>query len=143
MRRRSIRAQRSIGGLILAAALLALPTTASAADYSFTTDGTPEYYSSTSYEDVYDAQYNYGGPNAVDYQIPELEYGQFSTTQTGVMEKALLLYPHYRGQWLHEADPRSDALGPAPQSGRTVALRRLPDRGAPEHGSPGIGSPIR
>ena len=90
MRRRSIRAQRSIGGLILAAALLALPTTASAADYSFTTDGTPEYYSSTSYEDVYDAQYNYGGPNAVDYQIPELEYGQFSTTQTGVMEKALL-----------------------------------------------------
>lgn len=41
-------------------------------------------------EDVYDAQYNYGGPNAVDYQIPELEYGQFSTTQTGVMEKALL-----------------------------------------------------
>lgn len=90
MRRRSSHAQRSIGGLILAAALLALPTTASAADYSFTTDGTPEYYSSTSYEDVYDAQYNYGGPNAVDYQIPELEYGQFSTTQTGVMEKALL-----------------------------------------------------
>ena len=26
----------------------------------------------------------------VDYQIPELEYGSFSTTQTGLMEKALL-----------------------------------------------------
>ena len=36
------------------------------------------------------ADYNYGGRNVVDYQIPELEYGQFSTTQTGVMEKIML-----------------------------------------------------
>ena len=36
------------------------------------------------------SQYNYGGPNVVDYQISELEYGSFSTTQTGIMEKALL-----------------------------------------------------
>ena len=90
MRRNSICAQRSIGGLILAAALLALPTTAHAADYNFTTGGTTEYYGSTSYESVYGAQYNYGGPNAVDYQFPELEYGQSSTTQAGVMEKTLL-----------------------------------------------------
>lgn len=90
MRRRSIRTQRSICELTLAAMLFVLPITAQAADYSFQTDGTPEYYDSTSYEDVYDAQYNYGGPNAVDYQLPDLEYGQFSTTQTGVMEKALL-----------------------------------------------------
>ena len=33
---------------------------------------------------------NYGGKNVVDYQIPELEYGQLSTTQTGVMEKIML-----------------------------------------------------
>ncbi len=79
--------QRLICCLALAAALFALPTSAYAADYSFTTDGTPEYYSSTSYEEVYGSQYNYGGPNVVDYQIPELEYGTFSTTQTGVMEK--------------------------------------------------------
>ena len=90
MRRNSICAQRSIGGLILAAALLAAPATAHAADYNFATGGTPEYYGSTSYEDVYGTQYNYGGPNAVDYQFPELEYGQFSTTQAGVMEKTLL-----------------------------------------------------
>ena len=42
------------------------------------------------YEDVYGSRYNYGGKNVVDYQIPELEYGQLSTTQTGVMEKIML-----------------------------------------------------
>ena len=38
-----------------------------AADYSF--EGVPEsdFYPSTDYEDVYDAQYNYGGMNAVDF----------------------------------------------------------------------------
>lgn len=76
---------------LLAATMLSMLTVgAHAADYSFTTDGTPEYYSSTSYEEVYGSQYNYGGPNVVDYQTPELEYGSFSTTQTGIMEKALL-----------------------------------------------------
>ena len=76
---------------LLSAAMLSMLTVgAQAADYSFTTDGTPEYYDSTSYEEVYGSQYNYGGPNVVDYQIPELEYGSFSTTQTGIMEKARL-----------------------------------------------------
>ena len=42
------------------------------------------------YEDVYGSRYNYGGKNVVDYQSPELEYGQLSTTQTGVMEKIML-----------------------------------------------------
>lgn len=82
--------QKLICGLMLAAVLFTLPANAHAADYSFTTDGTPEYYSSTSYEEIYGSQYNYGGKNVVDYQIPELEYGSFSTTQTGVMEKILL-----------------------------------------------------
>ena len=41
---------------------------AQAADYSFTTDGTPDYYSSTSYEEVYGSQYNYGGSNLIDYK---------------------------------------------------------------------------
>lgn len=59
-------------------------------DYSFETDGTPEYYPASSYEDVYGSRYNYGGKNVVEYQIPELEYGQFSTTQTGVMERIIL-----------------------------------------------------
>lgn len=76
--------------LTLAAMLSAMAVSAQAADYSFETDGTPEYYPSSSYEDVYGSRYNYGGKNVVDYQIPELEYGQFSTTQTGVMEKIML-----------------------------------------------------
>ena len=84
------RRSSSLCGLILAAMLCALPMTAQAADYEFVTDGTPEYYGSTSYEDVYGSQYNYGGPNIVGYQVPELEYGVLSTTQTGVMDKALL-----------------------------------------------------
>ncbi len=73
--------------LLTAAMLSMLTVGAQAADYDFVTDGTPEYYDSTSYEEVYGSQYNYGGPNVVDYQVPELEYGSFSTTQTGIMEK--------------------------------------------------------
>lgn len=75
---------------LIAAAVCSLSVSAHAADYSFTTEAPADYYGSTSYEDVYGSQYNYGGPNVVDYQIPELEYGSFSTTQTGLMEKALL-----------------------------------------------------
>jgi len=74
----------------LALALLALAPSAYAADYSFTTDAPQDYYKSTSYEDVYGSQYNYGGKNVVDYQIPELEYGVQSTTMTGVMERTML-----------------------------------------------------
>ena len=76
--------------LTLAAMLSAMAVSAQAADYSFETDGTPEYYPSSSYEDVYGSRYNYGGKNVVDYQNLKLEYGQFSTTQTGVMEKIML-----------------------------------------------------
>lgn len=75
---------------LTAVSLLSLSVSASAADYSFETDGTPEYYPSTSYEEVYGSQYNYGSKNLVDYQVPELSYGTMSTTQTGVMEKILL-----------------------------------------------------
>lgn len=71
--------------------LLALtPSAHAAADYSFETTATQDYYKSTSYEDVYGSSYNYGGRNVVDYQIPELEYGRPSTTMTGVMERTIL-----------------------------------------------------
>ena len=61
-----------------------------AADYSFSGAAKTDYYQPSSYEDVYGSQYNYGSRNIVDYQFPELDYGLFSTTQTGVMEKAAL-----------------------------------------------------
>ncbi len=60
-----------------------------AADYSFETGAGTEYYPATSYADTYGAAYNYGGPNLVDYQIPELPYGVSSTTQIGIMEKGV------------------------------------------------------
>lgn len=83
--------RKHVSAILLTAALISsISVNALAADYSFETDGTPEYYPSTAYEETYGSQYNYGGPNVVDYQIPELEYGVLSTTQTGVMEKALL-----------------------------------------------------
>lgn len=84
------RAKQLLSTVLAVFSLLSLPVGASAADYSFTTEGKTDYYGDTSYEDTYGSQYNYGGPNVVDYQTPELEYGSFSTTQTGIMEKAHL-----------------------------------------------------
>ena len=82
---------RNLLGLALAAgAALSMAAPAFASDYSFTTTAPQNYYGSTSYEDIYGAQYNYGGRNAVDYDVPELEYGLFSTTMTGVMERTIL-----------------------------------------------------
>ena len=64
---------RKIAGLMLSlAAALTMAVPAFASDYSFTTDAPQDYYGSTSYEDVYGSQYNYGGRNVVDYQVPEL-----------------------------------------------------------------------
>lgn len=78
-------------GLVLSiVAALSLAVPAFAADYDFTTTAPQDYYGSTSYEDVYGSGYNYGGPNVVDYQIPELEYGVLSSTMTGVMERTTL-----------------------------------------------------
>ena len=76
--------------LITAAMLSLLAVNAQASDYSFTTDAPQDYYGDTSYEDIYGSQYNYGGPNVIDFQVPELEYGILSTTQTGVMEPSIL-----------------------------------------------------
>ena len=82
---------RKIAGLMLSlAAALSMAVPAFASDYSFTTDAPQDFYGSTSYEDVYGSQYNYGGRNVVDYQVPELEYGVQSTTMTGVMERTIL-----------------------------------------------------
>ena len=80
-----------IAGLALSAVMaLTMTAPAFASAYSFTTTALQDYYNSTSYEDVYGSQYNYGGRNVVDYDIPELEYGRMSTTMTGVMERTIL-----------------------------------------------------
>ena len=78
--------RRLICMALMIATVLSLSVSAFAAEYTFESTSDSEYYPSTSYEDIY-GSYNYGGINVVDYQIPELSYGCFSTTQTGVMEK--------------------------------------------------------
>lgn len=75
--------------LALAATML-LSGGVHAADYHFDGAAKTDYYQGSSYEEAYGSRYNYGGRNVVDYQLPELEYGLFSTTQTGVMERAVL-----------------------------------------------------
>lgn len=83
--------KRSVSILAFGLALSSLLSVgANAADYNFSGAAKTDYYTSSSYEDVYGSQYNYGGRNIVDFQIPEPEYGVFSTTQAGVMEKAVL-----------------------------------------------------
>lgn len=67
---------KKLATLCLSLTLLAnMAVSASAADYTFETDTNPDYYGSTDYEDQYDAAYNYGGPNQIDYDIPEIKYG--------------------------------------------------------------------
>ncbi len=75
---------------LAAATLLSLSVGACAADYTFGPVKNTDYYPSTTYEEQYGTAYHYSGPNLIDYQIPELPYGIFSTTQTGIMEKLLL-----------------------------------------------------
>ena len=82
--------KRLSGLALLLVMAAALSVNAFAADYGFKTSMDTEYYPSTAYEDTYGSAYNYGGPNLVDYQVPELPYGSFSTTQVGIMEKGYL-----------------------------------------------------
>ena len=70
--------------------MAALSVGAFAAEYCFETGAGTEYYPATSYGDTYGTAYNFGGPNLVGYQIPELPYGVSGTTQIGIMEKNYL-----------------------------------------------------
>ena len=75
---------------IIAIMVSALAVNCYAADYEFKSSDDTDYYDPTAYEDVYGAEYNYGGPNVVGYMIPALNYGSFSSTQAGSMERVTL-----------------------------------------------------
>lgn len=64
------------------AAMTLLSSQALAADYSFATNSPADYYGSTSYEDVYGAQYNYGGQNAVDFLDPLSDSSPYTSTSS-------------------------------------------------------------
>jgi LPXTG-site transpeptidase (sortase) family protein len=61
--------------IIFLTILAALTVSAAAADYEFVTAGDTDYYGSTEYGDYYDSDYNYGGMNEIDFDIPEIRYG--------------------------------------------------------------------
>lgn len=84
------RMRQLIGSVLTVCALLSLTVCAHASDYYFWGAPPQEYYPSTSYEDVYGAGYHCGDQNLINYQIPNLTYGYFSTTQTGIIEKVRL-----------------------------------------------------
>ena len=63
--------------------VLAGTVSAHAADYDISTGKDPQYYQSTSYEDHYNAQYNYAGENLIDYQIPEIAFGLSQSSLAG------------------------------------------------------------
>ena len=76
------------GLALTAAAMLSLALPAHAADYSFTTTAPQDYYGDTSYEEVYGSQYNYGGPNVVDFLDPLAE-GAPAASSAGSLEYGL------------------------------------------------------
>ena len=84
------RMRRLLCAALMLAGISSLTIPAFAAEYSFESVQDVEYYPSTSYGEIYGSSYNYGGINLVDYQVPELVYGNFSTTQIGAMEKISL-----------------------------------------------------
>lgn len=75
--------KRRRGLLISLAGLVLMTTPALAADYNFETQSPKDFYGSTSYEEVYGAQYNYGGMNAVDFLDPLADSAPKATISSG------------------------------------------------------------
>ena len=115
-----------MAGLALSAVMaMTLAVPAFAADYSFSTAAPQDYYGSTSYEDVYGSQYNYGGRNVTDYDLPELEYGRPSTTMTGEMEQVIL--PGLQGTAAVDGNGGYGIGSPLDGTGGPSVLPALPD----------------
>lgn len=60
---------------LIVASIAGMSVSANAADYTFKTGQDTDYYKSTYYVDRYDAEYNYGRVNQIDYDIPAIKYG--------------------------------------------------------------------
>ena len=80
----------TIAALMVGVVLAATSLQVGAINNTLDAPDSPEYYGSTDYEDIYQAEYQYGSINAVDFDIPALPYGVYSNTSIGTMEKAPL-----------------------------------------------------
>ena len=112
--------------------ILVNTTVSYAADYAFITAQDASFYSSTSYNEVYETEYYYAGQNQIDFDIPKLQYGlsqQFleqslnnpyfsSTTQYGLSGSS----PSDSGQY-----PEVEFSGSTAGSGSTVEITYQPD----------------
>ncbi len=84
-----VKMTQPIKSLVLSLLLVGLMVApASALDISF--DGSPQYdfYQSTNYEDVYGAEYQYGGVNPSDFDVASPAYGLSISPSIGVLDKA-------------------------------------------------------
>ena len=95
---------KRLRGLCLSLAGRMLMTTpALAADYNFETPAPKDFYGSTSYEEVYGAQYNYGGTNAVDFldpladSAPGISINSGSSLEYGINSGSGSIYPDSSG----------------------------------------------
>ena len=95
---------KRLRGLCLSLAGLMLMTTpALAADYNFETPAPKDFYGSTFYEEVYGAQYNYGGTNAVDFldpladSAPGISINSGSSLEYGINSGSGSIYPDSSG----------------------------------------------
>ena len=126
---------RLFGLTLAAAAALALAAPAYASDYKFTTKAPQDYYGSTSYEEVYGSQYNYEGPNVVDFLDP-LADGAPTASNAGSLEYGLSggsggIYPDSTGsafpvEWMESpatAITPNYSAGPAVGAGHAAHIR--------------------
>lgn len=79
------RLQRFVMAGLALAMLLAIPV--GAIDYQIAGVAQADFYPSTLYADIYGAEYQYGGVNVSDFDIPTMAYGSISATSTGVLDK--------------------------------------------------------
>lgn len=90
--------KRTAMSLGLAVALvMSMSVGAFALEYEIEAPAATEYYKATDYENIYGAQYNFGGLNAAGATLPELPYGKSSNTSIGVMERGDPPIPAIRG----------------------------------------------
>jgi len=98
---------RRFKGLVLSlVSLMLMSTPALAVDYNFETLSPQDYYGSTSYEEVYGAQYNYRGTNAVDFLdpladgAPSVSVGSGSSLEYGISSGVIGTFPDGTGSGL-------------------------------------------
>ena len=95
--------EKAQGTLPVPGGLMLMTTPALAADYNFETPAPKDFYGSTSYEEVYGAQYNYGGTNAVDFldpladSAPGISINSGSSLEYGINSGSGSIYPDSSG----------------------------------------------